>query len=360
MSGITLDREQYLELEKLGIGAFAPLTGFMTVDEFQSVVKTMRLPDGAVFPIPIILDIDVESAAAFRGAARVPLIFEDTQVGEIAPDSFFECDRESAARALYGTDDRNHPGVANFLAKKQIFVGGPTLFQRRVEQDNSQHELTPAETKVEFASRGWERIVGFQTRNVPHRAHEYLQRVALEVCDGLFIQPLVGKRKIGDYTPDAILTGYRKLIADFYRSERVLLGVLSTAMRYAGPREAVFHAIVRRNYGCTDFIVGRDHAGVGDYYDKYAAHELTRRFNGELGIRVLRLHGPYYCSRCDGIASEHVCPHWETAPDAITEISGTMIRAMLTSGSQPAPHLMRPEIIKSLSGVKLFIEEDEE
>jgi sulfate adenylyltransferase len=211
-----------------------------------------------------------------------------------------------------------------------------------------------------FAERGWKTIVGFQTRNVPHRAHEYLQRTALEQVDGLFIQPLVGRKKAGDYTPQSIMAGYRKLIADFYPRDRVVLGILSTSMRYAGPREAVFHALIRRNHGCTHFIVGRDHAGVGDYYGKYAAHELIGRFDGELGIAVMRLHGPFHCRVCDGIVTEHTCAHYRTRPAAITEISGTEIRRILNSGLTPERHIIRPEIVDAVKNVPLFVTGDEE
>ena len=174
------------------------------------------------------------------------------------------------------------------------------------------------------------------------------------------MQPLVGWKKRGDYTPEAIISGYQKLISDFYPKNSVVLGILSTSMRYAGPREAVFHAIIRRNYGCTHFIVGRDHAGVGDYYGLYDAHDLTRRFDGELGIEILRLHGPYYCRICDGIVTDRSCPHETTDPDAVHHISGTDMRAILTGGRKPERHLMRPEIVAALDGVELFVTEDEE
>jgi sulfate adenylyltransferase len=195
---------------------------------------------------------------------------------------------------------------------------------------------------------------------VPHRAHEYLQRVALEHVDGLFLHPLVGKKKRGDFTPEAVITGYRALIDEFYPSDRVLFGILTTSMRYAGPREAVFHAIVRRNYGCTHFVVGRDHAGVGDFYGSYDAHVLTQRFDGELGIEILRLRGPYHCKMCDSIVTDKTCRHGTTQPDAITQISGTDMRAMLSAGGNPDPNLMRPQIIEALRDVQLFIEEEDE
>lgn len=225
---------------------------------------------------------------------------------------------------------------------------------KRPEFDISSHELTPFESKAIFLERKWDRVVGFQTRNVPHRAHEYLLRIALEHADGLFVQPLVGKKHAGDYTPEAIFRGYQALIGGFLPKDRVLFGVLSTQMRYAGPREAVFHAIVRRNYGCTHFIVGRDHAGVGDWYGLYDAHDLTKKFEGELGIQIMRLKGPFYCSICDGIATENTCAHTDCG--CTQQISGTYMRAILSSGELPDKKLMRHEVVSALAGIDCFID----
>ncbi len=359
MTELHLNRTQYLEFEKLALGAFEPLSGFMNEAEFHSVVDDMRLPSGEVFPLPVLLDVDSKRADSLRGADRVALIHDGIEVGEIRIESLFRCDREDTVLKVFGTNDEAHPGVRFFLGGSDYFVGGPVTLKQRVASPDATEELTPAQTREAFARRGWETVVGFQTRNVPHRAHEYLQRVALEHVDGLFVQPLIGRKKRGDYTPEAILAGYRALMEGFYPRDRTMLGVLTTAMRYAGPREAVFHALIRRNYGCTHFIVGRDHAGVGDYYDKYAAHELTRRFDGELGIQVMRLHGPYHCRLCDGIVTEHTCPHETTVPDQVTHISGTDMRAMLTGGRRPDLHLMRPEVLDAVSGLELFIAEDD-
>lgn len=360
MSELELDKSGYLEFEKLALGAFSPLGGFMNEDEFRGVVDNMRLPDGSPFTLPVALDLSTEVAERIRGLPRVTLVYGGEEVGTLAPDSFFTCDRTSTAEKLFGTADSSHPGVKRFCTAGDVFVGGPVDLKKRISFEFSDHELTPSRTREIFAERGWNTVVGFQTRNVPHRAHEYLQRVGLEIADGLFVQPLVGWKKRGDYTPEAIISGYQKLISDFYPKNSVVFGILSTSMRYAGPREAVFHAIIRRNYGCTHFIVGRDHAGVGDYYGLYDAHDLTRRFDGELGIEILRLHGPYYCRICDGIATHRSCPHETTDPDAVHHISGTDMRAILTGGREPERHLMRPEIVAALDGVELFVTEDEE
>jgi sulfate adenylyltransferase len=359
MSELALNRNQYLELEKLGLGVFHPLTGFMNEDEFRGVVANMRLPSAAPFPLPVFLDVGKDEAARLRGRPSVSLIFGNEEVGRIVPESIFACDKAAVAREVFGTVDEAHPGVRFFLHGGEIFIGGPVELTRRARLDVSAWELDPGQTRAEFARRGWRTVAGFQTRNVPHRAHEYLQRVALEIADGLFIQPLIGRKKKGDYTPAAIVGGYHALIGNFLPEERVVLGVLTTNMRYAGPREAVFHAIIRRNYGCTHFVVGRDHAGVGNYYGVYDAHALVQRFDGELGIEVLCLNGPHHCSICGGTVTARTCPHERTAPHAVSHISGTEIRATLLGGATPDPRFMRPEVIAALRGVPLFVEEED-
>jgi sulfate adenylyltransferase len=353
-ASIILDRDQYLELEKIGLGAFAPLTGFMDEREFRAVVEDMRLPSGDVFSLPVVLDITEECAAEIRDCSSVDLLFEGELVGRLAPSDFYSCDRKHVAQRIFGTDDPKHPGVSHFYGLQPVFIGGKVELLKRATFDISAYELTPSETKAIFAELGWDRIVGFQTRNVPHRAHEYLLRIALEHADGLFVQPLVGRKRTGDYAPEAIMRGYRALLGNYLPPKRVVLGVLSTVMRYAGPREAVFHAIIRRNYGCTHFIVGRDHAGVGDWYGLYDAHDLTRRFDGDLGIHVMRLKGPYHCRKCDGIATENTCVHSGT--DDAEQISGTYMRQILSSGKFPDPHLMRQEVVEALTGVDCFIQ----
>jgi sulfate adenylyltransferase len=354
LTSIVIDRDQYLEMEKIAIGAFAPLIGFMNELEFCSVVESMRLPSGDVFSLPVILDIDEFCAIEIKSHYVVDLIFDGVLVGRIYPTDYFCCDRTYVARMIYGTNDVNHPGVKNFYNLKPVFVGGKIELVQRAKFDISSDELTPEQTKQIFNFNEWKRIVGFQTRNVPHRAHEYLLRVALEHSDGLFVQPLVGRKRSGDYRPEAIMRGYRALIGEFLPKQRVLLGILSTQMRYAGPREALFHAIIRRNYGCTHFIVGRDHAGVGNWYGLYDAHELTRKFDGDLGIEIMRLKGPYHCSKCDCITTENTCAH--TGSKYVEQISGTYMRSILRSGNHPDPHLMRQEVVDSLKDISCFIE----
>ena len=317
LNKIILDRDHYLELEKLALGAFSPVTGFMNEAEFISVVDHMHLTTGEVFPIPILLDIDRDHADFLRGQSRVALVFEGREVGEIQPNDFFTIDKAKWIPKMFGTTDPNHPGVADFLSCGDVFVGGPVTLSEQVHLDISQYELSPSETRALFAENGWSTVACFHTRNVPHRAHEFLQRMALDMCDGLFIQPMLGRKKVGDFTPDAIMAGYRSLISGFYPDRRVALGALSTACRYAGPREAVFHALVRRNYGGTHMVVGRDHAGVVDYYGKYDSQALCKKFETELNIKILAFQAPHFCSRCDGIVTEKTCPHVATAPAAV-------------------------------------------
>ncbi|MBT6441906.1 MAG: sulfate adenylyltransferase [Alphaproteobacteria bacterium] len=350
---LALNLLQYLELEKIGLGAFSPLDGFMDEAQFTAVVETMRLPSGAVFTLPVLLDVDTEVAAQLKTSSEVDLTYDGELVGRLFPRDFFGCDRAPVARAIFGTDDMGHPGVAHFFSLQPVFVGGRVELIKRAEVGIWHDKLTPEDARTRFAELGWKRIVGFQTRNVPHRAHEYLQRIALEWSDGLFIQPLIGQRRNGDFTPEAVLKGYGALVGDFLPADRVVLGTLSTFMRFAGPREAVFHAIIRRNYGCTHFIVGRDHAGVGNWYGKYDAHALAHQFEGDLGIEVLRLSGPYYCETCDGVATEKTCAHYGT--DVAKEINGSDMRRILVDGEAPDPRLMRPEVVAALRGVPLFV-----
>jgi sulfate adenylyltransferase len=353
---LSLRQDQYLELEKIGLHAFLPLDHFMIEEEFVSVCTQMRLPSGQPFPIPVVLDVSKEFADTAKNSSSIDLMYEGRKVGEVEPTSVYTCDKPVMAKFVYGTDEPAHPGVKRFYSVGDWFIGGKTTLMERVDGMLSAFELTPAETKQKFADLGWKTIVGFQTRNVPHRAHEYLQRVALEHVDGLFVQPLVGQKKKGDYSPEAVIKGYQALIKGFYPLTRVLMGILSTSMRYAGPREAVFHALIRKNYGCTHFIVGRDHAGVGNYYEKYAGHKLLHVFEAELGIKIMYLHGPFHCEICDSIVTEHTCPHLLSQPAATNQISGTMIRQILSGGSKPDPRHFRPQILEALQGCELFID----
>lgn len=352
---LEINFDQYLELEKLAIGAFAPLTGFMSEDEFASCLETMRLPSGAPFPIPIFFDVDSENAEKIYAIKNeINLIHMGELVGSLMPNSLYKVNKTYAAEKIYGTCDVKHPGVAYFMSTKEYFVGGEVKLHKRILTSCSAYDFLPSETLNIFNDLKWNTVAGFQTRNVPHRAHEYLQRVALEVTDGIFIQPLVGRKKNGDYTSGAVIKGYETLLDRYFPRNRARLGVLSTVMRYAGPREAVFHALVRRNYGCTHFIIGRDHAGVGNYYEKYAAHKLAKELEADLGIKLLLLSGPFYCECCESIVTEKTCAHTKTAPEACHEISGTLVREMIKSQTEVNKNYMRPDVLTSLKDIELF------
>ncbi len=358
MIDIILNRDQYFEFEKVAIGAFDPLNGFMTEKECNSVVETMRLPGGKIFPIPVLLDINITYKDKIKVGSTLKLNYQDTEVGYMEVESIFSPDKDKIAFNVFGTNDRKHPGVMLLYKANDLCVGGKVEIKRRaLGTEVGEFDLTPTDTKAIFKKMGWKTIAGFQTRNVPHRAHEYLQRTALEFVDALFIHPLIGRKKTGDYTPEAIRKGYEALISKFYPKDRVLLSFLTTQMRYAGPREAIFHALIRKNYGCTHFIVGRDHAGVGSYYKKYEAQELARSVEAELGITILPFFGPYHCKYCEGIVTEKTCAHFPILSEDEKDISGTEIRKILLSNTKPDSRFLRQEVYNSLENIPLFIEE---
>jgi sulfate adenylyltransferase len=342
---LPISAAQVLDVEKIANGTFSPLCGFMGSRDHRSVVQDMRLADGLPFSIPIVLcfeakpvpDVDLGSSILLWNST------ENAPCATMVIEERFEIDLSEQARHVYGTEDRAHPGVDRQWKSGPYALAGPIrLLQTAPSAIPSRYDLSPRDVRSEIRRRGFRTITGFQTRNLAHRAHERLQKLGLELTDGLLIHPLIGWKKRGDMLPEVILDGYEILIEHYYPRERVMLSGLTTAMRYAGPREALFHAIIRKNFGCTHFIVGRDHAGVGNYYDKYAGHRVFDQFtNEELGIIPLRLHGPCYCHRCDEIVTEVTCPH---GPEAWLDISGTEVRAMISRGECPTSKVMRPEI----------------
>lgn len=339
---LDLNADAYLETLNLLDGSFSPLTGFMDDKTFQSVVNTMRLPDGRPWTIPVILDVSAGEAQAADRAEQVTLCHEGRPVARLCDARSFAWDAEFSARHVFGTDDARHPGVRRMLGAKPFLLGGAVVPYEGATV--TPLGLTPVECRALIRERGWHRVAGFQTRNPPHRAHEYLQRMASEVCDGLLLQPIVGWKQPGDFRPETVMAVYERMIEWFYPADRVILTGLRTAMRYAGPREAVFHALIRRNYGCTHFVVGRDHAGVMGFYGPYDAHRLCERFD-DLGIEVMAMAGPRYCRRCSVITTERTCRH---DGGELLEISGTIIRALLREGRVPPPEMMRPEIARLL------------
>jgi len=274
----------------LGTGAYSPLDGFLTREDFDSVLEDARLGDGTPWSLPVVLPTEADVTEE-----KHALVHEDEIVGAVEVEETWEYDDDRWAREVLGTTESDHPGVRRIRSLGDTLVGGRV--ELYVESDEADYErrYTPREARDEFDGRGWNSVVGFQTRNPPHRAHEYLQKCALETVDGLFVHPLVGSTKEGDMDPGVRLHAYDALLGEYYADERVVLGTLKVPMRYAGPREALFHALVRQNYGCTHFIVGRDHAGVGDYYGSYEAHEYLRGFEDELGVEPLYFEYAFYC-----------------------------------------------------------------
>jgi 3'-phosphoadenosine 5'-phosphosulfate synthase len=338
---LEVGQRELSDLFMLASGGLAPVDSFMDAADYESVVSTGRLAGGQPFTVPIVL-----RAVSSPAAARIALFLGDQPVGIVQVTDAYRTDHDAEARSVYGTDDDAHPGVRVLKDSGQWAIAGGVVALAQAASGFPEYDLTPAQVRAVKAERGWKTMVGFQTRNPVHRAHEYLQKVALEMVDGLLLHPLVGETKSDDIPASVRMSCYEELLRGYFPPERVLLATNPAWMRYAGPKEAVFHAIVRRNYGCTHFIVGRDHAGVGSYYDTYAAHRIFDEYGpDELGIEILRFEHTFYCSRCGGMASSRTCPH---PADQHRTLSGTAVRKLLAEGEDLPAEFTRPEVARVL------------
>jgi sulfate adenylyltransferase len=346
---VTLSARQQADLDLIAVGALSPLEGFMDRAAYESVVESMRLPDGLAWSVPVTLAVQPDELAGVGSADEVELVDETGRfLGVLEVTDRFETDQTREARLVYGTEEDAHPGVASLYAHGTTCLAGPVRVASRMPLDPGAAPflLDPAASRAEFDARGWRTVVGFQTRNPIHRAHEYITKVALETVDGLFIHPLVGETKSDDIPADVRMRCYEVLIEGYYPQERVVLGVLPAAMRYAGPREAILHAILRQNYGCTHFIVGRDHAGVGDYYGTYEAQHIFEGISSEeLAITPVMFEHSFWCNLTGGMATTKTSP---STPEQRVFLSGTKVREMLDRGEIPPVEFTRPEVAQIL------------
>lgn len=345
---ITLNERQIADLDMIACGALSPLSGFMGKADYDSVVERIRLANDLPWSLPITLTVSEADAAAYEMGQEIALLDEAGKpLAILNLAEKFNYDKENEAEKVYRTKDEAHPGVAALYAQGEVALGGDVSVVNRVEYaDFNERRQDPAELRKIFADKGWKTIVGFQTRNPIHRAHEYLQKCALEMVDGLLIHPLVGATKSDDIPADVRMKCYEVLLDNYFPQDRTCLSVFPAAMRYAGPREAIFHALVRKNYGCTHFIVGRDHAGVGDYYGTYDAQNIFDQFEiEEIGIVPLKFEHSFYCKRTKGMASSKTT---SSSPEERVFLSGTKVREMLKNGEVPPEEFTRPEVAKIL------------
>lgn len=336
------------DVENIADGIYSPLEGFVGQQDLESIMKNGRLTDGTAWTIPILLDVPEQTGSTAKDAGSV-LLCEDGGQGRaiMHVTESYALDAKVLSESVYGTSDPNHPGVAKTASMNTTLLGGNIeLVSRPSDGPLRRRRMTPIQTRQAFEAAGWKQIVAFQTRNPPHVAHEMLQKAALATRDGVFVNPLVGKKKSGDFSDDVILECYEEMIHTYYPKDRCILGTLHTEMRYAGPKEAIHHAIMRQNYGCTHIIIGRDHAGVGKYYDPFAAHHIFADYE-DLEIEPVFYPAMFYCKECMSFSTAKGCPH---DAQSRLNVSGTALREMFQAKKTPSEYTMRPEIIKKIQG----------
>ena len=341
-----------VDVQSIADGIYSPLTGFMMSDELQSVLLNMRLPDDIPWTIPVVLDVDREKIGFDEGDALM-LYFNDIPIARMHVDDIYPYDRSEYARSVFGTTDEAHPGVQRIMELEDTLVGGEVEILEHLPNPYKDHTLTPKETRILFREKGWKTIVAFQTRNVAHVGHEFLQKTAATFVDGLFINPVIGKKKPGDFKDDVILKAYDELMRNYYPKGMTHMSILRYEMKYAGPKEAIHHAIMRKNFGCTHIIIGRDHAGVGNYYGPFDAQEIFKEFP-DLDMEPMSFKAFYYCHKCGNIVNAKICDHGSEHHDSL---SGTKMREMLRTGEVPKPYHMRKEVFEAIrSFEKPFLE----
>jgi sulfate adenylyltransferase len=346
---LQMDTRTTSDLVMIAIGGFSPLTGFMEESDYESVVTTMTLANGLPWSIPITLSVTEEEAEGLKEGDRIRLDDPNGEfVGVLELTQKYQYDKVKEATHVYRTDEAKHPGVKVIFDQGAVNLAGSVwLLERCAHLQFPAYQIDPAESRKMFREKGWKTVVGFQTRNPIHRAHEYIQKCALETVDGLFLHPLVGATKSDDIPADVRMRCYEIMVDKYFPKDRVILAINPAAMRYAGPREAIFHALVRKNYGCTHFIVGRDHAGVGDYYGTYDAQHIFDEFDPDaLGIMPMRFEHAFYCTRTQSMATTKTSP---SAPEERIHLSGTKVREMLRRGELPPQQFSRPEVAAELA-----------
>ena len=341
---ISISEDLANDVENIADGIFSPLEGFLGKKDFENVISNGRLSNGLAWTIPIVLDVDESTAAKMKKAGKVLLQnHQGLGIAILHVKETFIFDKEKTARGVYGTTDSSHPGVAKTMSMQDYLVGGKIDYiQRPEETEIRKYRLTPLQTREAFAKAGWKTIVAFQTRNPPHVAHEMLQKTSITTRDGVFVNPVIGKKKSGDFVDEVIVKCYETMIKHYYPENRCKLGTLHTEMKYAGPKEAIHHAIMRQNYGCSHIIIGRDHAGVGTFYDPFAAQKIFGDYP-ELEISPVFFPAFFYCRKCLTYTNPKACPHDD---DAKEQISGTKLRQMIDDGKSPSEFILRPEVSK--------------